>query len=84
VAVRTSRQPGAGTTAPHGMAPIGHTQGPELSRGRLLWTLLMVLVLVVALLAGILLRDDIAPRGGDLDEPAPAVVSVGDPPALSV
>jgi hypothetical protein len=63
------------------MAPIGHDRGPELSRGRLLWTLFMVLVLVVALLAGVMLRDDAAPRGGDLEEPPPTVVSAGERPA---
>jgi hypothetical protein len=84
VAVRTNRRPRESTAAlRHVMAPIGHVRGPELSRGRLLWTLCMVLVLVVALLAGVMLRDDASPRGGDLDEPSPAVVSAGDhPPAL--
>jgi Na+/proline symporter len=84
VAVRTSRQPRTSTAPPqHVMAPIGHTRAPQLSRGRLLWTLLMVLVLVVALFAGIMLRDDVAPGGGDLEEPAPTVVSAGDRPTLA-
>jgi hypothetical protein len=84
VAVRTSRQPRPSPASPqHVMAPIGHTQAPRLSRGRRLWTLLMVLVLVVALIAGAMLGDDGTPRGGDLEEPAPTVVSAGDRPTLA-
>jgi hypothetical protein len=60
------------------MAPIRHVRGPQPSRGRWLWTLFMVLVLVVALIAGVLIRDHASPRAGDLEEPAPAVISAGD------
>jgi hypothetical protein len=84
VAVRTSRDPQEATTTPKQvMAPIGHAEGPGRSRGRMLWTLVMVLVLVVALFAGVMLQDEISPRVGDLDEPAPTVVSAGVRPTLA-
>jgi hypothetical protein len=91
VAVKTPLRPSESTSdlLRESFAPMGHTQPAPVGRGRIIWSLIMLLVLVAALVIGIVLQSRSSSPTGEGDwvdqiEVPAASTATGDWMALVV